>query len=56
MNWFSKSNQKESCSFVQMDKKVFFPSITKKVLNVGLNFAKAHAAIIRDEIITITLG
>ena len=50
MNWFSKSNQKGNCSFIQLDIKEFYPSITKTIFNDALNFAKMHTKIGRDEI------
>ena len=53
INWFSKISQKDNCSFIQLDIKEFYPSITKTIFDDALNFAKTHTTIGRDEIRTI---
>ena len=53
ITWFSKIDQKHECSFIQLDIKEFYPSITKIIFEDALNFAKTQTTIGRDEIRTI---
>ena len=50
---FSKINEKQKCSFIQLDIKEFYPSITKTIFDDALNFAKMITPITREEIRTI---
>ena len=53
ITWFSKINEKQKCSFIQLDIKEFYPSITKTIFDDALNFAKMITPITREEIRTI---
>ena len=53
ITWFSKIDQKQECSFIQLDIKEFYPSITKTIFEDALDFAKTQTTIGRDEIRTI---
>ena len=53
IEWFSSINNKKKCSFIQMDIKEFYPSITKKVLENAISFAKRYTEITDKEISTI---
>jgi len=53
ITWFSKINEKQKCSFIQLDIKEFYPSITKTIFDDALNFAKMITSITREEIRTI---
>ena len=52
ITWFSKINQKQNCTFVQLDIKEFYPSISKKIFDDAINFAKTHTTI-SDETLRI---
>ena len=45
ITWFESISNKESCSFVQLDIKEFYPAITKAILNEALSFAKLYTTI-----------
>jgi hypothetical protein len=45
INWFESSENKSSCSFIQMDINEFYPSITKTILDSAINFAKGITTI-----------
>ena len=53
LEWFSSIKNKHSCSFVQLDIKEFYPSITKEILDAAINFAKSHTTITDKETRTI---
>lgn len=53
LNWFKSIDNKESCLFIQLDIKEFYPSISKELLNKALDFAKLHTAVSDNEIRTI---
>ena len=53
IEWFKNIKHKQSCFFVQMDIKEFYPSISEKILDKALNFAKSHTQITNKEIETI---
>jgi hypothetical protein len=53
LEWFSSIKNKNSCSFVQLDIKEFYPSITKEIFDASINFAKSHTTITDKEIRTI---
>ena len=52
ITWFSKINEKQNCTFVQLDIKEFYPSISKKIFDDAINFAKTHTTI-SDETLRI---
>ena len=49
ITWFSNIDQKQECSFIQLDIKEFYPSITKIIFEDALDFAKTQTTIGRDE-------
>ena len=53
IEWFQNIKNKEYYSFVQMDIKEFYPSITKTILDKALDFAKEHTQITGKELRTI---
>ena len=53
VNWFSSIHRKSECSFIQMDIKDFYPTITKKILDEAITFAKDHTEISENDIRTI---
>ena len=53
IQWFENIKQKDSCTFVQMDIKEFYPSITASVLDKALNYARSKTKITDEEIRTI---
>ena len=53
INWFSSIKNKNACTFVQMDIKEFYPSITESILVNTLDFAKLHTTITEKETRTI---
>ena len=42
IEWFSNIENKESCAFIQLDIKDFYPSITERILDNAISFAKDH--------------
>lgn len=50
ISWFSNIDDKQNYSFIQLDIKEFYPSITKTIFDNALDFAKIHTTIKRDEI------
>ena len=53
ISWLESLKNKDSCSFIQLDIKEFYPTITKKVLNEAFDFAKLYTAISDKELRTI---
>ena len=53
LQWFSKIENKKSCSFVQIDIKDFYPSISREILNKALSFSKQHVSISEKDIRTM---
>jgi hypothetical protein len=51
--WFSSIKNKNSCSFIQMDIKEFYQSITREILDNAFNFAKNYTEITEKEMRTI---
>ena len=45
INWFSSIKNKSQCAFIQLDIMEFYPSITEKILDNALLFAKQHIEI-----------
>ena len=45
LQWFSKIENKKSCSFVQMYIKDFYPSISREILDKALSCAKERVSI-----------
>ena len=43
--WFSKIKDKQKCTFIQLDIKEFYPSISKNILEDTIKFAKKHTEI-----------
>ena len=40
IKWFNSIKEKESCAFIQLDIKDFYPTITEKILDNAISFAK----------------
>ena len=53
IEWFKKIEQKPNCTFIQLDIKEFYPSITKNIFDEAIKFAKKHVKIPREELRTI---
>ena len=50
IKWFKNINDKSSCSFIQFDIKEFYPSITEKILDNAVSFAREHVAISTEQL------
>ena len=53
ISWLDSIENKNSCTFTQMDIKEFYPKITHEILDKALSFAKKHTRIDEKEIRTI---
>lgn len=53
ISWFDSIENKDACSFIQLDIKEFYPTITKEILNEALEFAKIYTTISDKELRTI---
>ena len=53
IEWFSSIKNKQNCTFVQLDIKEFYPSISRQILEDSIEFAKLHTTITEKEIRTI---
>ena len=53
IEWFVPIDDKHKCSFIQLDIKEFYPSITKNILNQAIIFAKKHTTVTDKDIRTI---
>ena len=40
INWFNNIESKEDCTFIQFDIEIFYPSITEKILEKAISYAK----------------
>ena len=49
IKWFTEIDEKQNSTFIQLDIKEFYPSITKTIFEKVLNFAKTQTTIKRDE-------
>ena len=47
---FKSIQNKKDCKFIQLDIKVFYPSITEHLLNKSIDFRKQHADILEENI------
>ena len=45
IEWFEYITNKHNCTFIQFDIKEFYPSITEKILDTAVAFARSHADI-----------
>ena len=52
IHWFEKIENKDTCTFVQLDIKDFYPSITEKIFDSAINFAKKHTNIDKERLRT----
>ena len=50
IEWLNSIQNKKNCAFIQLDIKDFYPSITEKILDNAIEFAKEHTTIIDDDI------
>ena len=50
IEWFSSIQSKNSCEFVQLDIKEFYPSISEQTFTNALNFAKSLTALSEDDL------
>ena len=50
IDWFKKINNKKTSRFIKFDVVDFYPSITEKLLDNCLTFAKTHTTISDQEI------
>ena len=48
--WFRNIPSKSECKFIQLDIKEFYPSITEKLLNNAITFAKDYIWISKEDI------
>ena len=53
IDWFKNINHKQNCTFIQLDIREFYPSISKNIFDNAINFAKTHANIAPEELRTI---
>lgn len=53
INWLTNTNNKEECSFVQMDIKALYPSIKEHTLNNALDLSKQHISVPNGDLHTI---
>ena len=53
LQWFDSINDKHACLFIQLDIKEFYPSISKNLLTMAIEFAKSHTTISEEETRTI---
>ena len=50
IQWFKSIEQKSKCSFIQFDIMEFYPSITEKILEDVIIFAKQHIEIVEKDL------
>ena len=50
LKWFKNIEEKKNCNFIKFDIKEFYASITGKILDKALLFAKQHHDIFNDNI------
>ena len=50
IDWFSKISNKNECTFIQFDIENFYPSISRKLFNEAISFAKLHCDINDDDL------
>ena len=56
MQWFKSISNKKASSFVNFDVKNFYPSISEKLLNDAVSYAKSLIHITEEEISVIIPG
>ena len=47
-DWFTKIQDKNSCTFIQLDIEAFYPSISESILDNAINFGKENVQISYD--------
>ena len=50
IEWFNNIENKKNCAFIQLDIKDFYPSVTEKILDNAIEFAKEYTTIVDDDI------
>ena len=50
IEWFKLLENKNTCKFISFDIKDFYPSISKKLFNKAIKFAKKHTNVSKEEI------
>ena len=50
IEWYCNIKRKEQCSFVVFDIESFYPSISEKLLDKAISFAKSHYSFTSDEL------
>ena len=55
VDWFVNLKGKQNSSFIQLDIKEFYPSITERTLDKAISFASEHTTITAETICIITV-
>ena len=50
VNWFRSLDEKKKCTFIQMDIKEFYPSISEEILNKAIIYAQRYITIKQEDL------